>query len=164
MIRKIIIFRLSLLWGIFIASNALGFSSVYLTLIENNTGKTDGGILYRVGVPDESYAFLLPPGEKKSLGTWVNLEKQRHIYISVLKGDGDPIFIEWGPESAGSCRPDIVSQSIIYWQGAQNVSSNEKIYQTYCLNDPVVELGFKIHPDGTPEIYPIKGAVKNSEM
>jgi len=161
MIKKIVFFGyLSFLFNLF------GGVEVYLSVIKNETGfgNGKGGILYKVGVPDEHYVFLLPPGTTKKIGTWVNLSKQSKIFLAPLKGDGDPIFIEWGPESAGKCKTDVIIQSVIYWQGAQNASSSEKTYQTYCLDEDIVELGMKIRPNGTPEIYVIKGAQKVSQV
>jgi len=148
-----------------ICINLFGVSSVYLGLVENNTGLGggSGGILYKATVPEEAYSFLLPPGSTKRLGHWMNLRKQKMI-IAALKGGGDPIFLEWGPESAGKCKPNVAVQSIIYWKGAQNALSDEKTYQTYCLNDDKVELGLRIHPNGKPEVYAIKGATKSSQL
>ena len=142
-------------------------TAVYLSVLENQTGSVDNqlGVMYKVFFPTESADLLLPPGTKKMLRGWINLPKQSQVIIAPLKGDGDPIFLEWGPESSGQCTNNqSMVQSIIYWIGAQNTLSAAKTYQSYCLNDEEVELGLRIKFNGEPEIYAIKGAYKTNEF
>lgn len=135
-------------------------SNVYLSLIENNTNKT----LYEVHIPSEKYTFLLPPNAKKRLGRWVDFQERPDIYLGVLKGDGEPIFLDWGPESSGDCPKNVFVQGFIYWSGEQNPPSSDKTYLTCCLTEDKVELGLRIHPDGKPELYVLSGATLASKM
>jgi len=144
-----------LLYGLMLMQASCFGSRVWLSLIENNTAKT----LYEVHIPHEKYSFLLPPNTKKSLGTWVNFKKRPDIFLGVLKGDGDPIFLDWGPESSAECSGKVMVQSFIYWAGEQNPPSTFKTYMTCCLNEEIVELGLRIHPNGKPEMFVIKGAM-----
>lgn len=140
--------------------------SVYLDLIENKTGlnENEGGILYKVFILKEEYTFLLPPGTKKNIGTWIDLMQQSDIILAPLNAPDDSIFIQLGPESSGKCEDTSMVQSIIYWRGAQNAPSGDKTYQTYCLKEQVVKVGLKIHPNGEPEFYAIEGAEKVGQV
>lgn len=151
-------------WFLLLSTNILsassGVSTVYLSLIENNTGKT----LYEVHIPSEKYTFLLPPNTKKNLGRWIDFHERPDIYLGVLKGAGEPIFLDWGPESSGDCPKNIFVQSFIYWSGEQNPASSDKMYLSCCLEENKVELGLKIHPDGKPELYVLKGATSVNKV
>jgi hypothetical protein len=144
----------------FIVSFLYGETRVFLSSVENESDKT----LYKVYVPSEKYEFLLPPHTKKVLGSWVNLQERPDIYLGIMKGDGEPIFLDWGPESSGECDPNALVQSFIYWAGEQRPPSSYKNYLTCCLNKEKVELGLKIHPDGKPDIFVIDGATELSRI
>ena len=134
-----------------VTMTCVSIPSVYLSEIKNGTPST----LYKIIVPDEDYDILLPAGKSKYLGAWFDLRRGNELQLAVMQGDGEPVFIHIGPESAG-CGKEDVACSIIYWTSAPSVDSNEKVYQTFCQTDDQLRLVLSIEPDGTPVVSELK--------
>jgi len=122
--------------------------AVTLARVKNDTVNT----LYKVMVPLDNYEVLLPPGTEADFGSWLDLRRYKEVQCAVLKGDGEPIFVHIGPESAGCASEESFAQSIVYWQGLPNPSEEDKIYKTCCMPDEKMHLELHIHADGHPEI------------
>ncbi len=126
--------------------------ATYLVSIVNNTYDT----LYEAIFAEESYKILVPAGTTKNLEHWINLERGSTLIVAPLKGDGKPIFVLYGPESAGECAS--VPQSVQTWTGQPLPQPSEKTYTTYCLDKDEAELSLHIDENGQPNIEPVSGA------
>ncbi len=125
---------------------------LYLSLIKNTSQES----IYKVYVPAEDYSMLIFPQSEERLERWMNLADQKKFYISTLKGDGETIFVEYGPEPSGACDGDMMPQSIIYWRGSQSTLPENKTYQAYCPTSDTPSLALTLDDEGTPEITPLK--------
>lgn len=119
--------------------------AMYLSVIKNDTPDT----LYKIIIPAEDYEILLPAGTQKILNEWFDLQRGNELQIAVLKGDGEPIFIQKGPESSG-CDKDMMAHSVVFWTGAPTLDASQKTYQTYCQIDRDLKLELSIDPEGNP--------------
>jgi len=122
--------------------------SLFLSRVKNNTADT----LYKVIVPDEDYEMLVPAGSEADFGSWLDLRRAGQVQLAVLQGEGEPIFVHFGPESAGCASDDAFAQSVIYWFGFPNASDEDKLYKTCCIESNNVDLVLTIHANGLPEI------------
>ena len=122
--------------------------SLFLSRIKNDTPDT----LYKVIVPDEEYDVLVPPGTTADFGSWLDLQRSKEVQLAVIAGEGDAIFVNQGPESAGCASEESFAQSIEYWAGFPSTSSEDKIYKTCCIDKGDLDLSLIIQPDGTPVI------------
>jgi len=122
--------------------------SLFLSRIKNDTPDT----LYKVIVPDEEYDVLVPPGTEADFGSWLDLQRSSEVQLAVIAGEGDPIFINQGPESAGCASDEAFAQSVIYWAGLPSASNDDKMYKTCCVDKGDLDLSLIIQPDGTPVI------------
>lgn len=125
--------------------------AIYLSAIKNDTPDT----LYKIIIPAEDYEILLPAGTQKYLGEWFDLQRGNEIQLAVIKGDGEPIFIQKGPESAG-CEKDAMAHSVIFWTGLPMLDTSQRMYQTYCQIDRDLKLELSIDPEGNPIVNEIK--------
>lgn len=125
---------------------------LYLSLIEN--GSRDS--LYKVRVPAEDYDMMIFPQSEEHLEHWMNLSEQKMFYISTLKGEGETIFVEYGPEPSGACDSEMMPHSVVYWRGSQSTLPENKSYRAYCPTGESPSLAMHIDDDGNPEITPLK--------
>lgn len=135
------------------------------TFIKGVVNKTSN-VLYEIQIPREKYKALVFPNEEKALGHWVELSKESPIYIAALKGDGEAIFLEVGPEASGSCSDnENLPQSMIIYKGQQKAPSNQRTYFKYCgKGDVNMEFNIIITPDGTPQIVAEEGVESSLEF
>ncbi len=122
--------------------------SLFLSRIQNDTPDT----LYKIIVPDEEYDVLVPPGTTADFGSWLDLQRSKEVQLAVIAGEGDPIFINQGPESSGCASDQSFAQSVVYWTGFPSASNDDKIYKTCCIDKGDLDLSIIIQPDGIPVI------------
>lgn len=146
------------LFGIFLLSPYLSraVSVTYLHSIKNDTYDT----LYKAIFTEEDYKILIPAGQTKNLGRWVNIEKCGTLELAPLKGSGDSIYLSYGPEAAGEC--ESVSQVVQVWTGQPLPPSNQKTYFSFCFSKDDAELSLVIDENGKPLVVPVSGATQLS--
>lgn len=129
----------------------MSYDNIYLEKLVN-----DSDALYLVSVAGQDWTFLLTPHSTKRrsvLDNIIDFQIDSPIVLSVLKGDGEPIYLTKGPESTSieNCGKR-VAESIIVWTGAESASSQEKTYKSFCVTEDPAALKLTIRADGTPEV------------
>lgn len=142
--------KLYWLAGTFFIICCINAQSLFLSRVKNDTPDT----IYKIIIPDEDYEILVPPATEASFGSWLDLQREKEVQLAVITGEGDPIFVTKGPESAG-CPEEAISQSIVYWSGFPSLDDSQKNYKTCCMQKGDVTLALTIAPDGTPQIEDI---------
>jgi hypothetical protein len=148
MIKKIVVLVLCITY-------AYAVPRTYIRSIVNKNQR----VLYEVLLPREEYVAHLFPGESIDLGHWMELKKNSPIYIAVLKGDGEPMYIELGEEASGTCASETeLPHSIVMYSGQHRPPSNQKHYIKYCGSGvDSIDFDFVITPDGKPSIVAREG-------
>jgi len=154
--------RNNCIWGaILFTLTAYADSPLYLAQITNQTDHT----LFKAWVAKEQYDVIIFPNSSANLGQWFNFHTQKTLIISPQKGDGEfPIFVEYGPEPSVQCNEGMMPHSLIYWQGSESTSNDDKTYQAYCQEGKGPELELIIKPDFTIEIAPLNNVKKKAEL
>lgn len=130
----------------FIIRPCVAVQATYLASVTNNTINT----VYEIFFASEAYSIQIAPMTTKSLGHWVDLEHEPLISIAPIKGDGQSIYLHYGPEAAGECAT--IPQMVQVWTGQPLPPADQKTYLTCCLTDENAQMSLTIDEDGAPHV------------